>query len=181
MGPMENRMTWLRDRTRNHVADSPSVDPAEKILHFPNASEPAATGPRETALELVDQVADVLMSIEAQAVEIEVRAQTLARDACEKLRLAESRIQSLEAARRAAEQGMHEANVRAQEADNARKQAQSRAAAAEAEAYAFERRVKIAETRADKAQHVLANIEDAIRTKLLNLPRIGVNKRDAAA
>jgi hypothetical protein len=121
------------------------------------------------------------MSIEAQAAEIEERARNLARDACEKLQLAESHIQSLETARCAAEQNMHEANVRAQEAEEAFKEAQSRAAAAEAELYAMEQRVKAAETRAEETQQTLTRVENAIRNKLLNLGRTEANKRAAAA
>jgi chromosome segregation ATPase len=178
---MENRMAWLRDHMKSHVANSLSIEPTEKVLHFPNAFESAANAQRETALDLVNQAAEVVMSIETQAAEIEIRARNLARDACEKLQLAESHIQSLEAARRTAEQGMHEANVRAQEAEQAFKEAQSRAAAAEAELCAMERRVKAAETRADETQQTLNRVENAIRTKLLNLRRTEVNKRAAAA
>ncbi len=76
---------------------------------------------------------------------------------------------------------MHEANVRAQEAEKAFKEAQSRAAAAEAELYAMERRVKAAETRADETHQTLIRVEDAIRTKLINLRRTEINKRAAAA
>jgi chromosome segregation ATPase len=178
---MKDRMAWLRDHMKSHVASSLSIEPTEKILHFPNAFGSAENAQRETALDLVNQAAEVIMSIETQAAEIEVRARNLARDACGKLQLAESHIQSLEAARRTAEQGMHEANVRAHEAEQAFEQAQSRAAAAEAELCAMERRVKAAETRADETQQTLIRVENAIRTKLLNLRRTEVNKRAAVA
>jgi hypothetical protein len=45
----------------------------------------------------------------------------------------------------------------------------------------MERRVKAAEARADQTQQTLIRVENAIRTKLLNLRRTEVNKRAAAA
>jgi chromosome segregation ATPase len=164
---------------RNQIAN-PVSDRNEKLLRFPHAPRSAATTERETALDLVNQAARVIMSIEAQATEVEVRARNLVRDAGEKLQLAESRIQSLEAARRTAEQGIHEANARAQELEEALKEAQSRAAAGEAELYAMERRVKAAETRANETKETLISVEDAIRTKLLDLRRTAFNNRTAA-
>jgi chromosome segregation ATPase len=178
---MESPMAWLQDHMRSHVANSLSLEPTEKILHFPDAFASAANAQRETALDLVNQAAEVVMSIEAQAAEIEACARNLARDACEKLQLAESHINSLEAARRMAEQGMNDANMRAQEAEQALKEALSRVAAAEAELYAIEQRVKAAETRADETQQTLTRVENVIRTKLLNLRRAEVNKRATAA
>jgi hypothetical protein len=41
--------------------------------------------------------------------------------------------------------------------------------------------VKAAETRADETQQTLTRVENAIRTKLLNLRRTEVDKRAAAA
>lgn len=178
---MKNQLAWLRDDMRSQVANSPAIEPAEKVLHFPSTLGSAATTERETALDLVNQAAEVIMSIEAQAAEIEVRAKNLAREACEKLRLGEARMQSLEAARRMAEQGMQEANARAQKAEQAFKETQLRAAAAETDLCAMERRLKAAETRADDLQQSLMRVEDAIRTKLLNLPRAGLTKQAAAA
>jgi len=166
---------------KSHLANSLSIEATEKILHFPNAFGSAAIAQRETALDLVNQAAEVVMSIEAQAAEFEVRSQNLVRDACEKLQLAESRIQSLEAALRLAEQGLHEAKVRAEEAEQAFNEAESRSAATEAELCAMEQRVKAAEMRADETQHTLTRVENAIRTELLNLQRAEVGNRAAAA
>jgi predicted nucleic acid-binding Zn-ribbon protein len=179
---MENRMAWLRDHMRNQIANTQSAEPREKVLRFPNADRsPAATAEGEGALNLVTQAAEVIMSLEAQAADAEARARNLARDAGERLRLAHSRIQSLEAALRMAEQRVHEANVRAQGAEDALKETQSRAAVTEAENYALAQRVKAAEMHADQYQQALDRVEDEIRTKLLNPPRSGVDKRTAAA
>jgi SMC interacting uncharacterized protein involved in chromosome segregation len=111
---------------------------------------------------------------------VEARARSLVQDAVEKLKLAESRIQSVDTARRTAEKCMREANARAEEAEKGIKEAQSLAAAAKAELYAMELRVKAAETRADETKHALIRVEDAIRTQLLDL-RTTHNKRIAAA
>lgn len=167
---------------KSHIANAQSTEPREKVLSFPNAvrSSPAATE-GETALDLVNQASEVIMSIEAQAADIEARARSLAREAGESLRIADGHIQSLEAALRAAEKDKHEANARAQETEDALKQALSRAQATEAENFALAQRVTAAEMRANKSQQTLTRVEDAIRTKLLKLPSTGVNRQTAAA
>jgi SMC interacting uncharacterized protein involved in chromosome segregation len=175
---MENNATWLREHMRNHLADS-AIDPREKVLRFPNASPPSARE-EQAALDLVSQAAQVIRTIEVEAATVEARARSLVQDAVEKLKLAESRIQSVDTARRTAEKCMREANARAEEAEKGIKEAQSLAAAAKAELYAMELRVKAAETRADETKHALIRVEDAIRTQLLDL-RTTHNKRIAAA
>lgn len=177
---MEKHIGWLREHMRDRLANSDSIEPRERVLRFPSARA-AATSEGETALDLVNQAAEVIMSIEAQAAAVEVRARNLVRDAGEKLQLAERHLQSLEAERRTAEQHMHEANARAQESEKDSKEAQSRAAAAEAELFAMERRVQAAETRAEETKQTLARVEDAIRTKLLDLRRTALTDRTAIA
>src|SRR5205807_9354326 len=100
-GRMEDRIAWLRDHMSRQLASSLANEPTEKVLQFPNAFGSRADPQREVALDLVNQAAEVVMSIQTQAAEIEVRARDLAQDACEKLQVAESHIQALEAARSA--------------------------------------------------------------------------------
>ena len=178
---MKNQMAWLGEQRRNHLANSVSIEPREKVLRFPDAPRSAARSEGEAALDLVDQAAEMIMRIEADAAAVEVRARSLVQDAVEKLQLAESRIQSLEAGRRKAEQRIHEANARAQEAEEGLKEAQSHAAAMEAELCAMEMRVKGAEARADETKQVLVRVEEAIRTRLLDLRRTAFSNRTAAA
>jgi chromosome segregation ATPase len=129
----------------------------------------------DTALDLVNQAAAVLMSLEVQA----AATHNLARDAAEKLQVAERQIESLQTERRAAEQKMREMSARAEQAEEALKDAQSRTLAAEAEVYATEQRLRLAETRADEAQQALARVEDAIRSKLLDLHRTKLSQNAA--
>jgi chromosome segregation ATPase len=177
---VDRRMDWLREHMVDHLTNSDLIERRDRVVNFTMAPV-AAKSEGETVLDLVNQAADVLMSIEAQAAAVEVRARNLAREAGEKLQLAESRIQSLEAARHMAEQGMHAANARAQEAEKELKDAQSRAAAAEAELFAMERRVKLAEERAESTRDTLNRVEAAIKTKLLDLRRTASHNRPVAA
>jgi hypothetical protein len=173
-------MRWRPDQLMPRATAPDASASAKKVLRFPDARH-IATREGETALELVNQAAEVIMSIEAQAAEAEIRARNTIRDASEKLQLAENRIQSLQAEQRAAEQSMQEANARTQQVEAALKEAQSRTSALEAELYAMEQRVKIAEGRANGTQQTLARVEEAIRTKLLDLRTTTIRSRISAA
>jgi predicted nucleic acid-binding Zn-ribbon protein len=186
---MENRMEWLRahmkhqvEDLRHRLGDSAPTDSKERVVRFPNNAGIAAPMVQgEAVMELVDQAAAAIVNMESQAADIEARARGLARDAGERLRTADTRIQSLEAVLRKFEHGMNEANARVQEAEDTLKAAQERAAETEAEVYALEQRVNAAEMRADQSEQALARVEAAIRNKLLKLPSTGGNKRSAAA
>jgi chromosome segregation ATPase len=174
-------MAWLREHMRNHIADSASIDPTEKVLRFPNASPRSAMIDGAAALDLIYQAAEIIRGIEDRAIAIEARARTLIEDAVKKLQLADIRIQSLETERRAAEARMNEDSVRIQEAEKALKRAESRIAAAEAQLSEAELCARTAETRASEAEKALIRIEDAIRTQLLGQRRAASSNLAAAA
>jgi hypothetical protein len=140
--PMAQDLDWLRERFRNPVVDEPSD--GDNIVSFRRALP--ATDHSATALELVDQAAEVFSGIEDHARQIEARAQNLVKSALEKLQLSEGRVET---------------------ANQALKLAESRLATAEAQLSNAEQRAETAEARGREFEHALSRIEDAIRKRLL--------------
>src|SRR5258708_485766 len=71
--PMADDLDWLRERFRNPVVDQPYVN--GNILIFRRAQPVREQS--ATALELVDQAAEIVTGIEDHARQIEARAQFL--------------------------------------------------------------------------------------------------------
>ena len=117
-----------------------------------------------TALDLVNQAADVFRSMEKQARETEARAQSLCTSALERLRLAEVRA---EAAERAQRELIVTAECRLQHACRALEHAQSCIEAQKDKLTAVELRAEVAEAEARQAEDALALVEAAIRKRLL--------------
>ena len=138
-----------------------SIGEAENVLSF---SQAGARDQGATALDLVNQAAEVFNSMEAHARETEARAQSLCRSLTEKLLLAG---QQKDAAERARLETVNELNGKLQDVTQALQQAQSRIAAAEDYATAAEFRAQAAEARLCKANRELAAVEEAIRKRLL--------------
>src|ERR1035441_9525864 len=88
--PMASDLDWLRERFRNPVVDEPSD--GDNIVSFRRAHP--ATDHSETALELVDQAAEVVSGIEDNARQIEARAQFLVKSALEKMQLSDGRVEA---------------------------------------------------------------------------------------
>jgi len=127
-----------------------SIDRSDSVLDF---VRPSGQGAGQTALNLVDEAADVFRKTEDRARETE-----------EKLRLAEVRA---EAAERAQREFAIETERTLQDASMALAQAQSRIEAQEGKLVAAEFRAQAAEVEARDAKHALALVEDAIRRRLL--------------
>jgi hypothetical protein len=138
-----------------------SVSENENVLRL---SRSAAKDHGATALDLVNQAAEIFNGMENQAREIEARAQSLCRSLTEKLLAAGKQRESSERAQLGA---IDELNCQLQDATKALKQAQSRIAAAEDYATAAEFRAQAAEAQLYKANQELAAVEDAIRKRLL--------------
>lgn len=138
-----------------------SVGENENVLSF---SQAAAKDHGATALDLVNQAAEVFNSMETHARETEARAQSLCRSLTEKLLLAGKQK---DAAERAQLETVNELNCQLQDVTRALKQAQSRITAAEDYATAAEFRAQAAEARLCKANRELAAVEEAIRQRLL--------------
>ena len=141
---------WLRECIQVTDQDQgPEQD--ENVMPFPRRSiEPV----RNHAAEVVGNLQD-------HAQQTEIRAQTLCRNALEKLRLAERRTEAAEKALNIAE---------------------SRIASAEARLCAAEQRAKKAETMARELDQALTLVEEAIKTRLLGEgPGANVSRRGEAA
>src|SRR5262249_25748381 len=109
-------MNWLREHMREQLANAPSGDYAENIVHF-RADNDAPRHEASSALDLVSQAASVIRGIEERAAESEARARALAEAALEKLEIAERRIADAETARMKAEDTLVRLSARLQEAE----------------------------------------------------------------
>jgi predicted nucleic acid-binding protein len=132
-----------------------------------NVLKLAPSAPRDrgaTALNLVQQAADIFNDMENKARETEARAQSLCESLTGKLQIAELQRDASERARR---EVVNELNGKLQELAKALQQAQSRLTIAEDRAVAAEFRAQSAEVQLHKANRELAAVEEAIRTRLL--------------
>lgn len=150
----------LRDDTWDYRDRSPSRE-RENVLRFPRSDEEDFGG---SALDLVDQAAELFDNIENHAREREAQAHALCKSLAEKLLQAE---RHKEAAERAQLETITELNRRLQEATRAWKHAEKRIESAEDYATAAEFRAQAAENQLLKANRELAAVEEAIRTRLL--------------
>ena len=134
---------------------------SENVLSFPPSS------PREygtTALNLVQQAADIFGDMENQARETEARAQSMYKNLTDKLQQAEMQRDSSERARR---EIVNELNYKIRDVTRALQQAEARITEAEERTVAAEFRAQAAENQLYKANRELAAVEDAIRKRLL--------------
>jgi hypothetical protein len=138
-----------------------SVGGDEAVLIFPS---PLAPDKRATALDLVNQAADIFRGMEKHARETEARAQSLCMSALERLRLAEMRAEATE---RAQHELIVTAERKLQLACRALEQAQSCIEAHKDKLTAVELRAEVAEAEARQAKEALALVEEAIRKRLL--------------
>ena len=165
---------WLREHMRDHIANYTAFDSAENVLSFgrPQNSE---TGPGAAALNLVYQAADLIKDVDNYAAERQSRAETLAQQAIEKLKIAHDCVRSEQSGRLAAEAKFkefsdrleREISVRLREVEQVMEQTTARIAATEVELSVAEQRARAAEMRANEAENALKRIEDAIRTRIL--------------
>ena len=135
---------------------------SDNVVNFDRSSAPDSG---TAALNLVYQAAEVFNGIEARARETEAQAQSLCKNALERLKLAETRIDAAERARR---EIIAEADYKLHEASKVLKEAERRVRDAEDKATAAEHRAQVAEAQAHEAKRALALVEDAIRRRLLN-------------
>jgi hypothetical protein len=138
---------------------SPSEN--ENVLGFP-PSAPKDYG--TTALNLVQQAAEIFSGMENHAREAEARAQSMCKSLAEKLQVAETQRDASERARR---EIVNELNCKIQDVTRALEQAEARITAAEERAIAAQFRAQAAENQLFKANRELAAVEDAIRKRLL--------------
>jgi hypothetical protein len=150
----------LREDMWDYRYKSSAVD-SENVLSFPPST---AKDYGSTALNLVQQAAEIFTGMENHARETEARAQSLCKSLTEKLQLAEMQRDSSERARR---EIVNELNYKIQDVTRALQQAQARITEAEEHAIAAEFRAQAAENQLYKANQELAAVEEAIRKRLL--------------
>jgi hypothetical protein len=145
---------------------SDSIGSKEGVLRF---ASPTADARRYAAgLQLVYQTAEVIKGIENQAIEAE-------KVLCQKLQIAQMRIEELEADKRTAELWINDARTRLTESDEAARSERMRLEAAERRMCELEMRARTAEAQAKENANAVARIEDGIRTQLL-AKRLPANK-----
>jgi hypothetical protein len=150
----------LREDIRDY-RDRSSSRERDNVLRFPRSDQEDFG---ETALDLVNQAAELFDSLVNLAREREANAQSLCKSLAEKLDLAERQN---EAAERAQLETITELKRRLLEATRALKHAEKRIESAEDYATAAEFRAQAAENQLFKANSGLAAVEQAIRTRLL--------------
>jgi hypothetical protein len=117
-----------------------------------------------TALDLVYQAADIFRGLQDRARETEARAQSLCREASEKVRRAEMRAEAAEQAYGAL---MVAVDQKLKEASRALEQAQANLIAQADKQTAAEIRSQRAEAETREAKRALVLVEEAIRKRLL--------------
>ena len=150
----------LREDIWDYRNRAPSAEP-ENVLRFPKSDDEDYG---ETALDLVNQAAELFDSMENHARETEAHAQSLCKSLAEKLQLSEKQK---DVAERARLETITELNRRLQDVTRALKHAQARIDSAEDYATAAEFRAQAAENQLLKANRELAAVEEAIRKRLL--------------
>ncbi len=100
-------MKWLRAHMREHIADDRAVYPEKNVLSFRrplfSAENSTKTIPGTRALDLVCQAAEIIRNSDDYAAERQARAETLAKQAIEELKIAHARVYSAETKQQAAE------------------------------------------------------------------------------
>jgi hypothetical protein len=157
-----------------------TADSANRAANSDFTSLPAEAG-GVMAIDLVNQAAEMVQSIEDHAAETAARAQGLAQKASEQLEFANSRIRVLEAAQIAAEDRCNASDARTAEAEQMIRQSRAEIAALEERLSAADHRARNAEARVIEAEKVLKRVEDSIRNKLLSKRQPSMNGMAAAA
>ena len=156
------------DTSEYYVAVSP-----EGVLTF-NDSQSSPINPRKKTLNLVHNAGERTEAAE-HATSPNFRAESLVKEAIEKLKLAQDRVESAEEERqktlaevKAFSDRLEEAlSNRLQEIDTVLEQANSRVAAAELQLAAAEERVRTTELRAIEAENALRRMEAEFRMRII--------------
>jgi exonuclease VII large subunit len=183
-----SHMDCLREYMRNDI-DNCGVPKSEENVVSIRRPIDSKTSPGAAALDVVYQIAELIRDVDNYAAERHARAEMLAQQAIEKLKIAHDRVQSAESGRLAAEAEIKkfserlekELSVRLQDVEIAMEQTASRMAATEFQLSAAEQRARAAETRAEEAEDALRRIEEAVRTRILEKRRGGPSVSIATA
>lgn len=179
-----SHMFWLRDGMHNDGDIDKQCENhfAGNVVSIGRACE-FKMSPGAAALDIINQVTELFQDVDNYAAERHARAERLAQQAIEKLKIAHNRVRSAELGRLAAEAEMKklgekvekELSTRLQDVERVLEQAASRMEAAEIQLSAAEQRARTAEMRAEEAESALKRIEEAVRTRILE------KRRDASS
>ena len=179
----ESNVDWLQEHMREHMTNICATDSADNVLNF-HRPPYSSKNPGATALDLVYQAVELIGDLDRYATEKQARAESLAAQAIEKLKIADDRVRSAELARLAAETKMKECsdrekelNIRVQEIEEGMERTASGLAATEAQLAAAEQRAKAAEIYANQAGNALKDIEEALRAKLFSNKTVELSRR----
>ena len=165
---------WLREHIVANIERSGIPDSAENIITLGSSLYPPKN-PGAVALDLVAHAAEVIGNVDSYVAEKQARAEALAAQAIEKIKIADDRVRSAELARREAEADIQKFKEtteafsdRIQELEKAMELASSRMSDAEAQLSVAEQRAKNGEMRANAAESAVKGIEEAIRVQILH-------------
>jgi chromosome segregation ATPase len=171
-------MSQLREHMREQFDNAPSGARSHNVVQLSAETTQQHTS---SALDLVAQVATIIIGLQERAAETEARARAMAESAIERLRQAEIRINDAETARARAEDTLARLTAQLHEAQREWESGQTRIVTAENKLADAERQMRSAEVRAMQAEKAVAQINDAIRAQLLGLQRDPTNFRATAA
>ena len=145
----ESRMHWLRTHMRNHIGNDRPVGPEKNILSFRrplhSAENSKNTISGATALDLVCQAAEIIRNVDDHAAERQARAEALAKQAIEELKIAHARVRSAESKQQATEAALKDLIVKVHSLEKAMERAISHLAVADEQVAAAEQQTRTAE------------------------------------
>jgi DNA repair exonuclease SbcCD ATPase subunit len=180
-------MVWteqqIKEPSTARTSEKASKNQLVRIVNFPTVvSEDSASSIADeaiAALELVSEAAKGVKCAEDRAAESMARAQTLANDAVDNVRLLQSRIERAEEAKRQADAELAENKADNEKLRNELKEADARIADQENVLATAERRASVAEKRANDAEAALKRLTHAIRTQLPTSHEVAATKQAA--
>ena len=167
-------MGRFREYIRDQISDYSAVDATENILNFGHplySAKNSTKSPGAAAMELVNQAAERIRNVDDYAAERQARAEALAKQAIEKLKIAHQTADGLK----------KEYSMKIKDVEKLLERASSHIAAVETELSTAKQRAKAAEMRAIETENALKHIEEALRTRILeNMPGPVSNSEIAA-
>jgi chromosome segregation ATPase len=161
-----DNLARIRTDVQSAVGQSDPPNPAERILRFPSGVSAAGASDVKGAIELVNQAIAEMKRIEKRAQETEQYAQAIAEKAVESLRIADERIQQLEAERNTFESYINQAIVMTRDAASALTLERTRVGDAESKLRQLEARVGPIDAIANESANALARLKNEILATL---------------
>ena len=158
-------MEWLQEHMRKILDEAEEHTPKSNVLSLlPQISPAEDVGVR--ALELVERAIKYISDTQDEVAARHARAETLARNAIERLKSAEERVYAAESAHQAAVVRIADVCAQLREAEIQLERTAANATSAQTRISAAEERARVAEMRAIDAENALKRIEAVIRTQI---------------